>query len=50
MSEASTFFKDYMNAVVLRGSNVRFPYTLNEIRSSLEFDKGQMHILIELED
>ena len=42
--------KKWLNDVVFRGDRVRFPYSLKEFQTSVQFQKNKMHVMIDVED
>jgi len=43
------YLKKYLNDVVFRGG-IKFPFNIEEVYTSLEFGKGQMHLLIDVNE
>jgi hypothetical protein len=50
MSFSTSEFKKWLNDVVLRGDRVKFPYNLKEFKTSLNFQKQKVHVLVDVED
>lgn len=46
VSEAKT----WLNDVVLRGNKVRFPYAVEEFKTTLKFEAQKMHLMLDIED
>lgn len=44
-----TFLKKYMNDLVFRGG-INFPFGMDEIYTTLEFNEGQMHVIIDVQE
>lgn len=39
-------FKKWLNTVIFRGDRVKFPYKLDEFKTSVRFEDQKMHVMI----
>lgn len=42
--------KTWLNDVILRGNKVRFPYAVEEFKTTLNFEDAKMHLMLDIED
>ena len=43
-------FKKWLNMVIFRGNRVKFPYKMEEFKTSVRFEDQKMHVMIGVED
>ena len=50
LSLSISFFKEWMNKVILRGDHIRYPYNVGELYTQIYFQPEQMLVFIDIED
>lgn len=43
-------FKNWLNEIVFKGDDVRFPWTVDELETSVSFENHKLHVMIDVED